>query len=181
MDRAAPWGRRLARPTTPEPPGDIARRRGAGDAISEGGGVKKPVQLAMPGFVHQPPLAMTKPLALLLHEKPLPGSRLGPRLEELDYRVVSLTEPAELPEKARTSMPMIVLADLTNRRGDVLAAVAAMRADTATAHVPVLAYAAREDEKQREAALKAGVTVLATDATILPHLEHFLTQALHIE
>ncbi|MBL9136304.1 MAG: hypothetical protein JNK85_10565 [Verrucomicrobiales bacterium] len=124
---------------------------------------------------------MTKPLALLLHEKLMPGSQLVNKFEELDYRVVTLSDPGQLPEYVRVEMPMIVVADLTNRRGDVLATIAAMLADEATAHVPVIAYSSREDEKQREAALKAGVKVLATDATITQHLPQFLEHALQID
>jgi CheY-like chemotaxis protein len=124
---------------------------------------------------------MTKPLALLLHEKLMPGSQLANKFEELDYRVVTLSDPAQLADYVRVEMPMIVVADLSNRRGDVLAAIAAMAGETATAHVPVIAYSAREDEKQRESALKAGVKILATDATITPHLPQFLEHALQID
>lgn len=124
---------------------------------------------------------MMKPLALLLHEKNTPGSQLGTKLEGLDYRVRAIADPSLLAETARAEMPMIILADLTNRRGDVLAAVAAVRADETTGHVPVVAYTAREDEKQREVALKSGVNILATEATILPHLPQFLEAALHLD
>jgi hypothetical protein len=46
---------------------------------------------------------------------------------------------------------------------------------------PVLAYYPREDEKFRDAATEAGVTVLATDATILPHLDHFIEHTLRLD
>lgn len=124
---------------------------------------------------------MTKPLALLLHEKLNPGSRLVTKFEELDYRVEVLAEPAELAERARREGPMLIVADLTNRRGDVLAAIGQLLGEESTAHIPVILYAAREDEKLREAALKLGVKVLATDATILPHLNQFIDHALLLE
>lgn len=124
---------------------------------------------------------MKKPLALLLHEKLMPGSQLASKFEELDYRVSTLGDPAELVPKARAEGPMLVVADLTNRRGDVLAALAALHADEATRHVPVIAYASREDEKQREAALAAGVKVMATDKTILAHLPQFVEHALQLD
>lgn len=92
---------------------------------------------------------MTKPLALLLHEKLMPGSQaLEKQFEELDYRVVVISDPAQLADQVRVEMPMIVVADLVNRRGDVLAAIAAMAGHADTAHVPVIAYLAREDEKR---------------------------------
>ena len=124
---------------------------------------------------------MTKPLALLLHEKLIPGSQLVSRFEERDYRVSVIAEPAQLHPTALQEQPMLVVADLTNRRGDVLAAIQALRATEATVHVPVLAYSPREDEKLRETAARAGVTVLATDATILPHLAHFIEHALRLD
>ncbi|MGE3311053.1 MAG: response regulator [Limisphaerales bacterium] len=124
---------------------------------------------------------MTKPLAVLLHEKMVPGSKLVTRFEELDYRVVTVSDPAELTEVARREGPMLVVADLLNRRGDVLAAIEALRKDEGTSHIPVIAYTAREDEKLREAALGAGVRILATDATILPHLPHFVEHALSLD
>ncbi|MBL9129059.1 MAG: hypothetical protein JNL97_15525, partial [Verrucomicrobiales bacterium] len=98
---------------------------------------------------------MTKPLAVLLHEKPIPGSKLVTKFEELDYRVLTVTDPAELPALALRERPMLVVADLTSRRGDVLGAIRSLQADEATSHIPVLAYAPREDEKQRETALKS--------------------------
>jgi CheY-like chemotaxis protein len=124
---------------------------------------------------------MTKPLAVLLHEKMVPGSKLVSKFEELDYRVVTVMDPADLPVVAKKERPMLVVADLTSRRGDVLAAIGALQADETTSHIPVLAYAPREDEKQREAALKVGVKILATDATILPHLPQFVEHALSLD
>lgn len=124
---------------------------------------------------------MTKPLALLLHEKMVPGSKLVSRFEALDYRVVTLPDPADLVPTVAREMPMLLVADLTNRRGDVLAAVGQMLGNPETAHVPVIAYTPREDEKVREAASKVGVRLLATEAIIVPHLEQFVEAALLVE
>lgn len=124
---------------------------------------------------------MMKPLALLLHEKMMPGSRLVTQFEGMDFRVVTIMEPAELAPTALREMPMLVVADLTSRRGDVLGAIAEMLRQEATAHVPVLAYTPREDEKLREEASRAGVKILATDATMLQHLPQFVEHALQVE
>lgn len=124
---------------------------------------------------------MTKPLAVLLHEKAMPGSKLVSKFEEMDYRVMTVIDPGDLVALALKERPMLVVADLTNRRGDVLVAIGGLRAEESTAHIPVLAYTPREDEKLREAALKAGVKVLATDATILPHLPQFVEHALQLD
>lgn len=124
---------------------------------------------------------MTKPLALLLHEKLMPGSQLVSRFEAMEYRVATLADPADLATAASRQAPMLVVADLTNRRGDVLEAVTRMHAQPETAHIPVIGYAPREDEKVREAAAKAGIRLLATDATIVPHLSQFVEAALLVE
>lgn len=124
---------------------------------------------------------MTKPLAVLLHEKAMPGSKLVSKFEEMDYRVMTVIDPGDLVALALKERPMLVVADLTNRRGDVLVAIGGLRAEESTAHIPVLAYTPREDEKLREAALMAGVKVLATDATILPHLPQFVEHALQLD
>lgn len=141
--------------------------------------------LAIGSLVFQPWSAMknplVKPLALLLHEKLMPGSQLVSKFEALDFRVATIMEPAELAPSALKQMPMLVVADLTSRRGDVLGAIGDMLRQEATSHVPVIAYTGREDEKLRDAALRAGVRILATDATILPHLPQFVEHALLVE
>lgn len=124
---------------------------------------------------------MMNPLALLLHEKLMPGSQLVSKFETLDFRVATIAEPAELAPTALRLMPMLVVADLTSRRGDVLSAIGEMLRQGATSHVPVIAYAAREEDKVREAAERAGVRILATDATIVQHLPQFVEAALHLE
>ncbi len=124
---------------------------------------------------------MMNPLVLLLHEKLMPGSQLVSKFETLDFRVSTISEPAELAPAALRLMPMLVVADLTSRRGDVLSSIGGMLAQEATSHIPVIAYAAREEDKVREAALRAGVKILATDATIVPHLPQFVEHALLVE
>ena len=124
---------------------------------------------------------MTKPLALLIHEKLMPGSQLVSRFEERDYRVLTTADPAQLTDLARSELPMIVVADLTSRRGDVLEALGGLKSDPATAHVPILAYAARADGRLPGAAKKAGITVLATDATVLLHLDQYIQRCLELD
>ncbi len=124
---------------------------------------------------------MTKPLAMLVHDKATPGTLLARKFGDLDYRVVILADPALLAATVAQERPMIVVADLTSRRGDVLAAITALLAEEGTAHVAVIAYTAREDERLRENALKAGIKILATDATVVPHLEQFVEHALLVE
>lgn len=124
---------------------------------------------------------MTKPLALLLHERLLPGSRLAGRLEELGWRVATLADAAALPGQAAAGRAMVVVADLGQRRGAVLDAVRALHAQPGTAHVPVVGYLPREEPAARAEAEAAGVCLVATDATVVLHLAQFLERALDIE
>src|SRR3989442_450923 len=52
--------------------------------------------------------AMTQPLALVLYERLLPGTQLVNRLQDLNYRVQTLSDPALLVDCAKQAKPMIV-------------------------------------------------------------------------
>jgi CheY-like chemotaxis protein len=124
---------------------------------------------------------MMKPLALLLHDNTMTGSRLAGLFEGLDYRVATLRDPGELTAVARKEMPMLVVADMANRQGDSAAAIAALRADPGTAHVVVIAYAGRDQEDLRQAAARAGAHLATTDVAISQHLPQLLEQALQLD
>jgi CheY-like chemotaxis protein len=124
---------------------------------------------------------MTQPLALVLYEKILPGSRLVNRLQDLNYRVISLSEAAKLVERAEEVKPMLVLADLESSRGDVCAALGRLRQNGATGHLPILAFGADKDEKLQQAAREAGGTLVVAEAALLPYLEQLLEQVLRVD
>ncbi|HMO63773.1 MAG TPA: hypothetical protein PKE47_00845 [Verrucomicrobiota bacterium] len=124
---------------------------------------------------------MTKPLALLLHERLLPGSKLAGRFDELLYRVRTLADPARLVAEAQAGLPMVIVADLAQRRPEVLAAVTELHARPETAHIPIIGYLARDDAAARREAAAAGIKVVATDTTVVAHLPQFLELALHVE
>lgn len=125
---------------------------------------------------------MTEPLALVLYEKLLPGSQLVNRLQDLKYRVQSITDPELLVECAQQAKPLVVLADLDPNREKVCAAISRLRQHPATQHLPVVAYS-REDttEEAYAAARTAGVTLCVTDTAILNHLPQLLNQALQLD
>ena len=82
---------------------------------------------------------MTQPLALVLYEKLLPGSQIVNRLQDLNYRVEVVTDPALLPNAAEQSKPLLVLADLDSTRENVCAALGRLKQNPATEHLPVIA------------------------------------------
>ncbi len=78
---------------------------------------------------------MTQPLALVFYEKLMPGSQLVNRLQDLNYRVQAVNDLASLQQCARSEGPLLVIADLAGRE-EVCRAIAALKADAATQHIP---------------------------------------------
>ena len=124
---------------------------------------------------------MTQPLALLLYEKLLPGSQLVNRLQDLHYRVEALSDADRLVECAEQSRPMLVLADLECAKDNVCAAIARLKQNEATRHLPVIVFSAESVEPRQEAARAAGATLVVTATAILNHLPQLLGQALQVE
>ena len=124
---------------------------------------------------------MIKPLALLVHEDPLPGSQLVHRLQDLGYRTLTIVDADLLVAAAERERPMVVLMDLASCRVDVCAAIGRLRAGAATAHVPVIAFADPQQEELPRRALAAGATLAVTDVTVVMHLPQFLEQALAVD
>jgi CheY-like chemotaxis protein len=124
---------------------------------------------------------MTQPLALVLYENLLPGSQLVNRLQDLKYRVQAVTEPSTLVECAEQSKPMLVLADLESSRNDVCPALARLKQNPATSHLPIIGFLRQDTEEMRRSAQAAGVTLVVTEAAVLGHLALLLEQALQVE
>jgi CheY-like chemotaxis protein len=124
---------------------------------------------------------MMQPLALVVYEKLLPGSQLVNRLQDLNYRVQAISDAAKVVECAEQSTPMLVLADLESTRGNVCAALARLRQNVATQHLPVIAFGGDEETGLQEAAREAGATLVVTESAILSHLPQLLEQALRVE
>ena len=124
---------------------------------------------------------MTEPLALVLYEKLLPGSQLVNRLQDLKYRVQSVSDSSLLVECCEQTKPMLVLADLDGTHQDVCAAISRVKHNASTRHVPVIAFGAEERPEVQKAALAAGVTLIVSESALLNHLAECLDQALSIE
>jgi len=122
---------------------------------------------------------MTQPLALVMYERLLPGSQLVNRLQDLNYRVQTISSPARLVESAQELKPMLVLVDLEAR--EICAAVSRLKQNAATQHLPVVSFGGDTVPEQLAAARQAGVTLSVSDAAILNHLPECLEQALRLE
>jgi len=121
-----------------------------------------------------------QPLALVFYEKLMPGSQLVNKLQDLNYRVQTVSDPALLQPGALQESPLLVVADLAGG-GEVFSAIAGLKADAATGHIPVIAFAAEGATQAMAAARKAGAKLVVSEIAIANHLAELLNQALQIE
>ena len=124
---------------------------------------------------------MNQPLAFVVYERLLPGSQLVNRLQDLKYRVRTVTDLNALGECARQEKPMLVLADLVSTRHDVCLAIRQLRQAPDTRHIPVIAFAPESATDLQQAAGEAGATLAVSETAILNHLAQLLDQALQVE
>ncbi len=124
---------------------------------------------------------MTQPLALVLYERVLPGSQLVNRLQDLNYRVKSTSDTAHLTEEAQQAKPMLVLADLEPGRQAVCSAIARLKQEPTTSHLPVIAFGADNSAEVQQAARTAGVSLVVSEAALLAHLPQLLERALQFD
>jgi CheY-like chemotaxis protein len=99
----------------------------------------------------------------------------------MGYRVQSITDPAALAEQAAQEKPLLVMADLEPRQNQVCEAIATLKKNSATSHIPIIAFASARNPAIQEAARTAGATLVVNDAAILAHLDQFLEQALQVD
>jgi CheY-like chemotaxis protein len=124
---------------------------------------------------------MTEPLALVFYEKLLPGTQLVNRLQDLKYRVQTVSDADSLVECAQESKPMVVLADLISTKNNVCNAIARLKENSQTRHLPVIAFAPENEGELQKSAQFAGATLVASETAILLHLPQFLDQVLQVE
>jgi CheY-like chemotaxis protein len=120
------------------------------------------------------------PLALVCYEDLLPGTQLVNRLESLKYRVQTVSA-GELAGASAGAGLMLIFCDLGSKSADVCDVIRRLRRDSATAHVPIVAFADDAEGELAQHAKTAGATVIASDAAVVPHLEQFIQQALQVE
>jgi CheY-like chemotaxis protein len=126
-------------------------------------------------------LSMTQPLALVVYEKLLPGTQLVNRLQDLNYRVRTVTDADTLVACAQQERPMLVLADLVSTRDNVCSAIARLKQNPDTQHIPIIVFAPDAAVDLQKAARSVGAVLVVSEAAILNHLPQFLEQALRVE
>lgn len=111
----------------------------------------------------------------------MPGSQLVNRLQDVNYRVLGVSNPADLASMAQGDKPMLIFTDLDFGSEDVCAVIASLRQNPATAHIPIIAFTEDAASKAAIASQQAGATLVVTDAAVLAHLPQLLEQALRVE
>jgi CheY-like chemotaxis protein len=124
---------------------------------------------------------MTKPLALVFYERLMPGSQLVNKLQDIGYRVSTVTDITALAPTVQKELPMVLFIDLTSERGDASAVIKDLRNGDGTAHIPIIAFTSKTNKAAQNAAVDAGAKLVAVDDAILPQLHHLLEQALEVD
>ena len=124
---------------------------------------------------------MTQPLALIFYEQLLPGSQLVHRMQDLGYRVQTVLDVGQFAAVVIRDKPMVIVADLRVRKGNILEEVKAVKANGETNHIPVLGMAGDPDPKLLAAAQAAGVALVAHVSSIGGQLPQLLEHVLRVE
>ena len=118
---------------------------------------------------------------MIVYEKLLPGSQLMNRLQDMGYRLLHISDPLTLRERAEAEKPLVVLADLEWRGVDICKIIRELREHPATSHLPILAFVDHRNQQIQEAAHQAGATLVTGNEAILSHLPQLLDQALEVK
>ena len=120
-------------------------------------------------------------MAFIFYVQLLPGSQLTNRLIELGYRVQVVNELETLGKLLETEKPILMMAEVSPKtQKAVCNAVAMLKDNPKTKHIPVLAFSNKLDKALQEALLGAGVSLLAGNAAILDQLPSLLDQLLEM-
>ena len=123
---------------------------------------------------------MLQPLAIVFYERVMPGSQLANRLQDMNYRVLVLNNPALVAATARRESPLIAFLDL-EARGDICGAIERIRSDDTTSHLPIVAFAPADKTELLAAAQKAGASLIVGESRLGSQLPQLLEQALHLD
>ncbi|HAQ99910.1 MAG: hypothetical protein ACJ0BN_04570 [Limisphaerales bacterium] len=124
---------------------------------------------------------MSTPLVLLFYEKLIPGSQIVNRLQDLGYRVSSVTQSDKLIDEVRKHHPMALVMDLHSKTGDIPLSIQTLKEDLETQHIPVLAFAEVNNEDLHEKARLAGAKLIAGEEAVLDQLPHLMEHLLEVD
>ncbi len=110
------------------------------------------------------------PKILIVEDNEMNRDMLSRRLERRGFEIVMAVDGGEGVAMARTELPDLVLMDMSLPVMNGWEATQAIRADPATAHLPVIALTAHSMPGDREKAMAAGCDDYDTKPVDLPRL-----------
>lgn len=116
-----------------------------------------------------------------MYERPLPGSQLLHRLQDMGYRVATAPAPEALVDTCRRDKPILLIAEIPQRADRVCAALLLLHEAEDTSHIPVIAVVPSDSADAEQAARRTGAKLVVQDSVILAHLPQFLEQALQVD
>ena len=111
----------------------------------------------------------------------MPGGQMVNRLQDLGYRVASVTQCDRLIDEVRKQHPMALVADLDSKNGDIPLVIQTLKEDLETQHIPILAFASVDNEELHEKARLAGAKLIAGQAAVLDQLPHLMEHLLEVD
>ncbi len=94
------------------------------------------------------------------------GTQIERVLEHLGYAVELVRDAPGLTARAREAAPALVLIDLAARGSDVPAAIRALKADSTTESIPVIAFGPHLDAAAQQAARAAGADAVVANSKL---------------
>ena len=110
------------------------------------------------------------PLILLVEDNEMNRDMLSRRLERKGYEIILAVDGAQGVAMATEKTPDLVLMDMSLPVLDGWEATRLLKADDATAHIPVIALTAHAMSEDRDRALEAGCDDYDTKPVELPRL-----------
>lgn len=118
---------------------------------------------------------------LLVADDLMMPSRIREGAKPLGYTVrVVGTEAAAREAACGEPAPLGILVSLTARRYDPPALIRALKADTRTARIPLLAFAGHVEKEKHDAARAAGADLVAANSSVILHLAQILPRLLRV-
>ena len=110
------------------------------------------------------------PKILIVEDNEMNRDMLSRRLERRGFEIVMAVDGGEGVAMARSEVPDLVLMDMSLPVMNGWEATQAIRADSSTAHLPVIALTAHSMPGDREKAMEAGCDDYDTKPVDLPRL-----------
>ena len=111
----------------------------------------------------------------------MPGAQIALRLKELGYRVQTMADAAGLVAAATGTGALVAFVDLAADEAAANQAILGVRANSATQHLPLIAFCGAGEERLQAAARAAGATLVVSETALLQQLRPLLDQALALD